>query len=410
MCVSATSAATLSQLAQLAVSSDPAVSADAIRKLRATGPEGLDALMATHASAIRAFEVSGTASAEWKRTAFVIDSVAMQKDAYASHLFWYTDIKDAERIAAKESKPILTLRLLGNLNEEFSCANSRLFRSVLYANAEISAYLRDNYILHWQSVRPAPRITIDFGDGRKIERTITGNSIHYVVDSSGALVDALPGLYSPEFFLSNLRKAKESLRIATLAPGKKDQRFMAYRKSRFDEIVGWRQQSVAQAKVELTVPKEGITAIDAAPRAMTKMLVVNENSLLRVYDNFARFEAQIDLSGWRRLSAIYSPQTKLDRSSTAFIRRQNARTGRSDGEFAAMFAKLEEFIALDTTRNDFLYRPKLIEWLNAQEGVKLDELNGRVYSELFMTPNEDKWLGLYSTDVYTAIEGDGVTY
>ena len=44
-----------------------------------------------------------------------LDTVAMQKDAYASHLYWYTDIEEAKRIAKVKNKPILTLRLLGNL-------------------------------------------------------------------------------------------------------------------------------------------------------------------------------------------------------------------------------------------------------------------------------------------------------
>ena len=30
-----------------------------------------------------------------------------------------------------------------------------------------------------------PTVTIDFGDGRKLERTLTGNSIHYILDFAG---------------------------------------------------------------------------------------------------------------------------------------------------------------------------------------------------------------------------------
>ena len=39
---------------------------------------------------------------------------------------------------------------------------------------------------------PAPRITIDFGDGRQIVRTITGNSIHYVLTSDGQEIAGIP--------------------------------------------------------------------------------------------------------------------------------------------------------------------------------------------------------------------------
>src|SRR5690606_8006337 len=82
-----------------------------------------------------------------------------------------------------------------------SCANSRFFRTTLYANEEISRYLRNHYILHWETVRDVPKITIDYGDGRVVERTITGNSAHYILAADGRPIDALPGLYDPQSFL-----------------------------------------------------------------------------------------------------------------------------------------------------------------------------------------------------------------
>ena len=57
-----------------------------------------------------------------------------------------------------------------------------------------------------------PRLSIDFGDGRRLEGTITGNSVHYVLDSRGRLVDALPGLYGPGLFLDRLQAAEEEAR------------------------------------------------------------------------------------------------------------------------------------------------------------------------------------------------------
>ena len=59
--------------------------------------------------------------------------------------------------------------MLGRLDEDLSCANSRVFRATLYANQEVSAFLRERFILFWSSERPVPRVTIDYGDGRKLE-------------------------------------------------------------------------------------------------------------------------------------------------------------------------------------------------------------------------------------------------
>ncbi len=130
----------------------------------------------------------------------VVEQVARQKDADLSGLYWYTDFDEAKRAAAESGKPIVSLRLLGQLNDELSCANSRFFRTVLYADDQIARTLRNSYVLHWQTVRPVPQITIDFGDGRTMHRTITGNSAHYMHDSEGRLVDVLPGLYGPRAF------------------------------------------------------------------------------------------------------------------------------------------------------------------------------------------------------------------
>src|SRR6185369_14363712 len=143
----------------------------------------------------------------WERVRTAFDRVGRQRDNYVSQLYWFTDLDAAKAAARSSGKPILSLRLLGRLDQEYSCANSRFFRTTLYANTEVSGFLRDHFILHWQSVRPVPRITIDMGDGRRIERTITGNSIHYILNADGQPLDALPGLYGAKTFLNELNRA-----------------------------------------------------------------------------------------------------------------------------------------------------------------------------------------------------------
>src|SRR4029079_12375311 len=146
------------------------------------------------------------ATPEWQRLTAVLDAVSQQKDSYLSGLYWYTDLSQAQAAARAAGKPILSLRLLGKLNEEYSCANSRFFRTILYSNAQVSSMLRQKFILYWESERRVPRVTVDFGDGRKLERTLTGNSIHYILDSNGRVFDALPGLYGPGAFLRSLNQ------------------------------------------------------------------------------------------------------------------------------------------------------------------------------------------------------------
>jgi hypothetical protein len=376
------------------------------------GPVGLDALFAKYASEIETYGKTGEATEDWKLIANALDTVGMQKDDYAAHLYWYTDLEAAKRAAKAQHKPILSLRLLGNLNEEFSCANSRLFRAILYPNEQISKYLRDNYILHWKSVRPAPRITIDFGDGRKIERTITGNSIHYILSEDGEVIDAIPGLYSPDEFMAYISGAYAMNRqLRGIALQDRGLALMKFRKQNFDAIVAARDAAVAKARVTLVEPKAGTIAVMAAPMAMAKAVVVDEYRILRVYDDFAKYEPEIKFDDWIKLAHAFVPKLGIDGKSVEFVRRQNAKTGLSEAEFKTLFSKIDDFVALDTTRNEYLFHTKIYSWLNEGRGtMDLEDLNAEVYDKIFQTPNYDKWLGLYSPDVYTALDGNGIVH
>ena len=121
-------------------------------------------------------------------------------------MHWHTDLRSAIQDAQTRKLPILSLRLLGRLDEEYSCANSRYFRTLLYPSPRVREAM-SAFVLHWQSLRPVPKVTIDFGDGRTLVRTITGNSLHAVLRSDGTPVDAILGLLSADAFVNALSRA-----------------------------------------------------------------------------------------------------------------------------------------------------------------------------------------------------------
>ena len=406
-------------LARLAVSEKAAESGPAIAQLRAMGPEGLQILFETYAQEIKR-AASGLAvnDQEWQRLSAALDAVSQQRNSYASGLYWYTDFEQAKAAAKASGKPILSLRLLGNLNEEFSCANSRFFRTVLYANADVSKYLREHFILHWKSVRPAPRVTIDFGDGRKLERTITGNSIHYILDSNGLPVDGLPGLYGPAAFMQKLTQAEAvARRIAGLNQEERRQSLEAYHNARIQAIANDWAADVAQTggKVPADVAarveqrKANPNAIIIAPVAMTK--AVTEVSILRATTADATaLEAATDMTIWNKIADLHHANARIDKGSIALIARQNQNL-RADGELLSRTVQnLEKYMALDTVRNEYMLHTKLHAWfVTGLAGSNLDSLNERVYAQLFQTPSSDPWLGLYSADIYTALDNGGVS-
>jgi hypothetical protein len=416
-----------------AASDDPAVAKAAAERLRAMGPEGLGVLMYVYdvkgtrvgpgpgagpvargtypafgAETLRAAcaeEDEGAGGARkpalnlprpgdaehWKRVLAAVDAVAAQKDAAASGLYWYTSLDEARAVARRKGKPILSLHLLGRLDEEFSCANSRFFRTLLYPNAEVSAALRDRFVLHWQSERPVPKVTIDMGDGRVIERTVTGNSVHYVLDAEGRPVDAIPGLYGPKAFLRSLAAAEGAAKqMARLTDDGARRAFLAR----------WHAEQ----------------GNEAADRFNQDLLAVNAVSK----------SAAVSPETWAKVAALprHREDAALDATSRNVVRMKNPapnalEAGRRamtkavvEDPLARVLANLERSVALDTVHNEFELHRRVHEWFAGRAPQTLADdvapLNEKVYAELFLTPRSDPWLGLAPADAYSALEGGGV--
>jgi hypothetical protein len=420
-------------------SKDTPLAADAQAHLRDAGPSGLEMLLLRYAPQIAAHKAGAPSDEQWKRIALALDKVGGQYDNYASGLFWYTDLEKAKAAARVSGRPILSLRLLGRLDEDLSCANSRFFRTTLYPSTEINQLLKDRYILHWESVRPAPRVTIDFGDGRKLERTITGNSIHYILDADGRVVDALPGLYSASAFAGELRIAADAM----LQPGTTPTAYLnATRKrllqawaadlaavqgtlppgtannandleARTDEAT-WRR--IAQlhegavtfdAGVSELMARKFPTAQVAAPLADSKSMV--ETPMLRSFANLK----DAGESGADSAPAAFFPTAptaaRLAVAKSAVEMPMVRALDRPKVDWPRMVT-LRETMARDTVQNNYMRRTKILAFVAgpaAQSKLSLAAINNWVYGQVFLTPKEDPWLGLAPPDVFSAIEGDG---
>ena len=401
-------------LARKAVSENVAEASPAIEELRALGPAGLQTLMAQYGDEIRRHVAHPSAASDeqWQRIATALDTVAQQKNSYIAGLYWYTELEAAKKASAESGKPILSLRLLGKLTDEFSCANSRFFRTVLYSNAEISEYLREHYVLHWESVRPVPKVTIDYGDGRKLERTLTGNSIHYVLDTQARPIDAIPGLYGPAAFKRALTNAEEIFKLMADKPETARYALLAgYHDNQLRGIaLDWANDVKAiGGKVPAGfVVQRGANgdALSISPLAMTK--AATETSIIRAMTMATEGLGRVtDEEAWKKIAQKHSHLAILDEQSIALIKRQNPALG--DEELQRLLRKFQELIALDTVRNEYLIHSKLYTWLMRDPARHdVNKLNEKVYASLFLTPNSDPWLGLFSTDVYTALDRGGV--
>jgi hypothetical protein len=416
----------IQSLAKQATSSHPDESKAAIAALRQAGPEGLAAMFDTYSKQIEEHRSAGAFASvctpEWTRLANAIDAVAGQRDAWASGLYWYTDLDQAKRAAREQHKPILSLRLLGKLDEEYSCANSRFFRTALYANKEIAEYLSENFILHWKSVRPVPKITIDFGDGRKIERTITGNSIHYVLAPRGQLIDALPGLYGPKTFLSMIKADVDLATQLAAIPdaAQKASALAAFHRNAVTTLDVQHAQDLAAVKATPTFAPAPADRNGAAPSAKkaAPIAVGKGRAEVPILDRTMPGDpVALEDATWKKIAELHAEDAKLDLSSVmlvaskqdpaAAMRRATSKRMVED-PMLKVVANFERSIAEDTVRNEYLLHRQIHTWLAQNSAVNLDNFNERVYAELFLTPSSDPWLGLAPADTYTALPSEGL--
>lgn len=370
--------------------------------------------------------------ASLERIAAEVDYVAGQRHATVSRLFWYTDLDQAQAAAAESGKPILSLRMLGQLTDERSCANSRYFRTTLYANKEISDYLRTNYVLHWRSVRPVPQVTIDFGDGRKMECTITGNSAHYLLNAAGEPLDVLPGLYGPQPFLAWLKRGAQLVQEVNSItdPAERTARITKYHQDRLAQIRENWAADIRKVAPEL-LPGESpagfdpdghglmlVEAREAANRAVTKS-AAEIPVLQAIGESLQQTEHMVSDELWRRLAELHARDIFVDEQTVELMARQNpnafdagaasAPKAAAENPLLRLVANYQQLLALDTVRNEYLLHREIHNWfVRGEVNRGLDMLNERVYTDLFLTPSSDPWLGLAPDGVYSALDNGGL--
>jgi hypothetical protein len=432
-CLAGATPSRLADLARVARSGSPAEATQAITNLRQAGPAGMEAMLAAC--------TDGSCGD-------VLDRVCGVHDCADIRLFWYTDLDAAKAAARATGKPILSLRLMGRLDEEFSCANSRFFRTVFYNNREINQLLRDRYVLHWRSVRPVPKVTIDFGDGSRLERTLTGNSIHYVLDSRGRLLQPLPGLYGPAVFQDALKEAERASRSAARMD---DRDYARWVTARFQRQLSNAASSLlrdqeALAPAPPAPPAPAPPAPAPEPVAATDLLPVEAAQLeelekiptardpwtilmttpgvltdrIDVGGNTASkstFETRVlteitDVSDdqVRQLGQLRRPRVHLDPASRAFLLRKQGVTDPKEAE--RLVDTFETTVATDEVIDQYRTGPAILKKLIDPETRKdfdLEAFNQWIYADVFRTPLSDPWLGLAPQDVYGALPASART-
>ena len=77
---------------------------------------------------------------------------------------------------------------------------------MLFSNESVATAIVKDFEPVWVSLRPVPLITLDFGNGTVIRRTLHGNVATYACTGNGEVLDVLPGVYQPLPYIEQLQE------------------------------------------------------------------------------------------------------------------------------------------------------------------------------------------------------------
>lgn len=99
---------------------------------------------------------------------------------------------------------------------------------MLFSNNKVANYINTHYEASWKSLRPVPKVSIDFGNGTVVNRTLNGNIATFICTSDGTILDVIAGMYEPEDFLKRLQLAESVMKKLPAAGPERTQYLVAY--------------------------------------------------------------------------------------------------------------------------------------------------------------------------------------
>lgn len=275
---------------------------------------------------------------------------------------------------------------------------------MLLSNPKFSEVVKNQALLSWEMVRAVPKVNIDFGNGKKLTRTLVGNTVLYVCSPDGTVTDAFPGVYRVDELMPTLASAISQAKNSWATRDKiavQDQATY-YARQQMALIVNREFNRINTSKMAIESPilaalnPESKAIYDnmlatTAGKSMVESPILagtgieteappekpkaDQNSIRKSFDAYAK--SIEDVSKKPALASTIAVRFKIDPNATPE-------------------EKARQLIELDSRTNILQVRPGVLFYLSSLEkGVKPSELKRVFFRDLLHINIDDPYLGLH---------------
>ncbi|MFO0936277.1 MAG: hypothetical protein U0798_07165 [Gemmataceae bacterium] len=231
----------------------------------------------------------------------------------------------------------------------------------MFSSVNVSRIINGLFEPVWVNVREVPIVTIDFGNGSKIARTLNGNVATYVLSNDGSVLDILPGIYKADAYVEQL-----------------------------DQLAKLHHYLVFQTPINRQVPNaEKFKAYHE-----TQALMIKEGKPpQKIVMNFAAAVSKARIENPLKLAVVDVAVATKKANATAQTRPQKTAAAPNESAVSQELQSWKE-LADDTELNETMNRKLIHEFLAKSGPVPTKDVTKWLYKNVLHADLDDPTLGL----------------